>query len=221
MRLIISLLVVFTLFFCSNMVTAHEPTNLGLLKKEVVKYHDSGEYDKDLTKTIGKAEQYLQKRIQKAGVDNKQKLAVVLDIDETSISNYKHMTELGFGGTHQDLDRTMGQGDDPAIPEALKLYHLAKANNVAVFFITGRGDNLRAITEKNLKDMGFNNWDGLYMRPADKQYPSIIPFKSSTRKMLEDKGYDIIISMGDQKSDLAGGYADATFKLPNPYYYIP
>jgi len=30
-----------------------------------------------------------------------------------------------------------------------------------------------------------------------------------------------ILNMGDQESDPAGGYADVTFKLPNPFYYIP
>lgn len=31
----------------------------------------------------------------------------------------------------------------------------------------------------------------------------------------------IIINAGDQESDLIGGCADATFKLPDPYYFIP
>jgi acid phosphatase len=28
----------------------------------------------------------------------------------------------------------------------------------------------------------------------------------------------IIANMGDQASDLAGGHAEKTFKLPNPFY---
>jgi hypothetical protein len=27
--------------------------------------------------------------------------------------------------------------------------------------------------------------------------------------------------MGDQESDLSGGYAEKTFKLPNPVYFLP
>jgi len=27
--------------------------------------------------------------------------------------------------------------------------------------------------------------------------------------------------MGDPESDLTGGYAQATFKLPNPVHYLP
>ena len=31
----------------------------------------------------------------------------------------------------------------------------------------------------------------------------------------------ILLTMGDQLSDLNGGYAERTFKLPNPVYYLP
>jgi HAD superfamily, subfamily IIIB (Acid phosphatase) len=31
----------------------------------------------------------------------------------------------------------------------------------------------------------------------------------------------IVLSLGDQQSDLTGGYAERTFKLPNPVYYLP
>ncbi len=34
-------------------------------------------------------------------------------------------------------------------------------------------------------------------------------------------GYDIVANFGDQFSDLYGGYADRTFKVPNPMYYLP
>ena len=33
--------------------------------------------------------------------------------------------------------------------------------------------------------------------------------------------YDIVANFGDQYSDLIGGHADRTVKLPNPTYYLP
>ncbi len=48
-----------------------------------------------------------------------------------------------------------------------------------------------------------------------------IQYKSGTRAYIESQGYDIVASFGDQYSDLLGGYADKTFKLPNPSYYLP
>ncbi len=49
----------------------------------------------------------------------------------------------------------------------------------------------------------------------------LIPYKTAMRKKITEQGYDIVLSMGDQYSDLVGGYDDAMFKVPNPYYYIP
>jgi hypothetical protein len=48
-----------------------------------------------------------------------------------------------------------------------------------------------------------------------------IHYKSATRAHIESLGYDITGNFGDQYSDLKGGYADHTFKLPNPNYYLP
>jgi hypothetical protein len=33
-------------------------------------------------------------------------------------------------------------------------------------------------------------------------------------------GFTIIANIGDQKSDLEGGYAEMTFKVPSPFYFI-
>ena len=39
--------------------------------------------------------------------------------------------------------------------------------------------------------------------------------------VAQDKGYEVVASFGDQWSDLAGtSAAVASFKMPNPFYYI-
>ncbi len=49
-----------------------------------------------------------------------------------------------------------------------------------------------------------------------------IQYKSLTRKHIEDDlGYKIVANVGDQVSDLSGGYANKDYKLPNPMYYLP
>ena len=84
--------------------------------------------------------------------------------------------------------------------------------------------------------------DGLFTKPDVGDYPAYldapefcgpyihatpaascptIQYKSGTRAYIESQGYDIVASFGDQYSDLLGGYADQTFKLPNPSYYLP
>ena len=41
------------------------------------------------------------------------------------------------------------------------------------------------------------------------------------RAYIESQGYDIVGNFGDQFSDLLNGFADKTFKPPNPNYYLP
>jgi hypothetical protein len=75
---------------------------------------------------------------------------------------------------------------------------------------------------KNLREAGFGRYQKLILRPeSDLGAPSVVPFKSGERRKLERAGYDILVNVGDQDSDLAGGYANRTFKVPNPMYFIP
>ena len=84
--------------------------------------------------------------------------------------------------------------------------------------------------------------DGLFTKPPIGQYPAYldtqqfcgpyihanppvscptIQYKSGTRAYIESQGYDIVGNFGDQFSDLLGGYANRTFKMPDPNYYLP
>ncbi len=83
-----------------------------------------------------------------------------------------------------------------------------------------------------------NGEDGLFTKPAVADYPdylktacadeiaagkscTTIHYKSATRAHIESLGYEIVGNFGDQFSDLEGGHADRTFKLPNPNYFLP
>jgi hypothetical protein len=54
-----------------------------------------------------------------------------------------------------------------------------------------------------------------------RHYVSAADFKTPIRERIEKEGYTIIANVGDQSSDLAGGHAEMTFLLPNPFYRIP
>ncbi len=45
--------------------------------------------------------------------------------------------------------------------------------------------------------------------------------KAAERADIERQGYKIITAIGDQLSDMTGGYVEMGFKLPNPMYFIP
>jgi hypothetical protein len=59
------------------------------------------------------------------------------------------------------------------------------------------------------------------MVPEGVHFASAAAFKAPVRAAIEADGYTIIANMGDQPSDLAGGHAERTFLLPNPFYRIP
>lgn len=59
-------------------------------------------------------------------------------------------------------------------------------------------------------------------RGADDEGKKAIAYKSEKRSELEEEGYIIQGSSGDQWSDLVGyALSKRSFKLPNPMYYIP
>jgi acid phosphatase len=91
---------------------------------------------------------------------------------------------------------------------------------VAILFITGRPADLREPTERNLRAEGYD-WDGLILLPEGAAFKSAVDFKAPERRKLTERGYTVLISIGDQQSDLAGGHAERTFKLPNPVYVLP
>jgi predicted secreted acid phosphatase len=204
-------------------ITSHaEPPNLDLVRQKAIHYHDSGAYAQDLQKVAKQAMQYIDKRSSENNTrKHPQKLAIVLDIDETSLSNYPKMRARQFVATKTQLVNEILAGDAPAIKPVLALYRNAIKHHIAVFFVTGRHEPERQATIKNLKNVGFKHWDGIYFKPTNYHMKSAIPYKSHTRERITHLGYTIIASIGDQYSDIKGGYTESGFKLPNPYYYLP
>lgn len=198
---------------------AKEPENLSIAKARVIRYHDSGEYNQDIAKVIARAKKQLNQELKQKPADIKHD-AIILDIDETALSNYNSMVNLSFGGTLQEIIADEDKGKDPAIKPTLALYQYAKSHGFAVFFITGRQEPERSTTIDNLKKAGYDQWDGLILRPFEYKTATAATYKPAMRKQITSQGYHIIMNIGDQESDLRGGYADKTYKLPNPFYFI-
>ncbi|WP_419418947.1 HAD family acid phosphatase [Legionella sp. D16C41] len=199
-----------------------EPPNLTLVKKEIEHYYDSGNYEKELTNAINTAHQYLLKQVEINKQNQiKQQLALVLDIDETSLSNYEKLVRRGFIGSQDVIHKEILAADSAPIKPMLSLYNDALKYGVKVFFVTGRSQSECRATEKNLLIAGYKDWAGLYCKPDNYALPSIVNFKAKTRKLITEQGYTVVATIGDQYSDLLGGYAKKEFKLPNPFYYLP
>jgi hypothetical protein len=217
---------------------AGQPRNLTGLKSELAYYECSKTYERDFRRVIDKAVSYITVRAKKGTM-----LALVLDIDETSISNWQEMKANDFGLV-EDGPCSLGSPDAdgwriPASPcgfnawilaadakplDTVRLFRAAKDNKVAVFFVTGRKDDdkhaVRDATADNLRKAGYTDWADLLLEPVGFN-STIEQFKTEKRKEITARGYTIIANVGDQYSDLKGGYSERVFKLPNPFYFVP
>jgi predicted secreted acid phosphatase len=178
--------------------------------EEIVAYHDSGEWSADTTRAITKARHVLARHLDDAHP------AIVLDIDDTSLSNYACFKAVDFKRGASDCGPTL-----PAIPQTLRLYRYARRHQVTVFFITGRREEARETTRTNLRRAGYKGQPRLKLRPNKERAGTHDGWKARTRGRIARRGYRIVVNVGDQRSDLDGGHALRAFKLPNPMYVIP
>lgn len=191
--------------------------NLEIAKRQIRDYVGSGRYEDEVSTVADQARAFLEKRLQQP-VEGRP--AIVFDIDETCLSNYRHIASLDFGYQPQQWNVWVAQAEAPALKGTLDLYRFARSRGVHVVFITGRPADQRADTERNLRDAGFGEWSELILKSAGTSVTSA-NFKADERKRLSESGMEILVNIGDQASDLAGGYSESVFKLPNPMYWIP
>ena len=111
----------------------------------------------------------------------------------------------------------MAESKAPAIDSVLEVYRAAKRLGVDVVLVTGRPESQRGYTERNLRAIGCADYAMLVCMPPTSQ-GTTAAFKTEVRRDLQGKGRTIVANIGDQESDLSGGYAERTFKLPNVFY---
>ncbi len=197
--------------------SASQIPNLDAVKAEITAYYASGNWEREVARVVASAQTFVDAQLQTHPV----KPAIVLDIDDTALSDYLYESSHDFAYDPWAYEADIRAEAFPAIAPTLALARHAKSEGVAVFFITGRRAPDRAVTLANLLNVGYPQPDGLFMRPTNDHASSIIPFKSRMRAYIQSQGYTVLLSMGDQWSDLRGGHAERDFKLPNPMYLIP
>jgi predicted secreted acid phosphatase len=174
-------------------------------------YSHTKEYAAEIVKAVDDARAACMKHV------GEPKVAVVSDIDETLIDNRPELEKNGkfeWGSFTKWVDL----GKAKTLPPA-DFIKWARQKGFAIFLITGRKEDMRAATIENLVHDGIS-YDGLYMRAMD-DTRSGEDMKTDYRKKIEAMGFKIIVSIGDQNSDLYGGHAEDCEKLPNKMYYVP
>jgi putative acid phosphatase of HAD superfamily subfamily IIIB len=205
---------------------------------------DDGNYAAEARRVAAAGARYLTRAHRSARTK-----AILMDVDDTTLNTWNYEIAANFAYTPaSNAEFVLGQRF-PAVPGMVATATAAEREGYAIFFLTGRGAAQEAATLGNLTadgvgvDAGYpkpttlsNGEDGLFTKPAVADYPdylkaacagdpngscTTVHYKSATRAHIESLGYDIVANFGDQYSDLKGGHADRTFKLPNPTYFLP
>jgi acid phosphatase len=208
----------------SSLAPAERIANLDDLKAQLKQYHECtckcGCYARDLDQQADQALAFLRNRA--AHRQPQEKLAMVLDIDETTLSNYEEMVKADFAYDSKAFSEWVLSAKAPAIPGTLRLTQEAQRLGVGVIFLTGRPEAQRAATEQNLRSQGFQNWRQLILRSPEQASATALAYKSAARATLQAQGYKIVLNVGDQWSDLRGQpEAEFSVKYPDPFYLIP
>jgi hypothetical protein len=143
----------------------------------------------DVTAVTDGAAAFLDGRLPAAGV----RPAIVLDIDNTALQS-KYRPYL-------------------ATPSVLALARQARADGAAVFFVTARPEIIEPATALNLQAVGYR-WTDIYTRPTF-NFDDNQTLKTKARIDIERRGYTIVANIGNSATDLGGGHAERTFKLPD------
>ncbi|MFF4351904.1 HAD family acid phosphatase [Streptomyces sp. NPDC001530] len=228
--------------------STHEPYNIGQLVKDIDTYYGTtldsngvyqassdSPYAKDLARLDTDAKKYIDKAARKAH-HRGENPAVVFDIDDTLLLSLDYEKKTNYTYNSASWAAYVAQADRPAVFGTPELVEYAESKGVEVFYNSGLKESQRASAVENLKKVGVDiNLDADHMFLKDAANPpaylsdcataaawncTTVQYKSGTRKHIESLGYDIVANFGDQYSDLEGGYADKTFKVPNPTYFV-
>ncbi|MEV5316956.1 HAD family acid phosphatase [Streptomyces sp. NPDC052687] len=156
---------------------------------------DYATWQRDCQAVMDQALPYLEQRIAQHKPGEKQ--AIVFDIDNTTLE-----TDFGFSYPQ------------PANKPVLEVAEYAQEHGVALFFVTARPGIIHAPTEYNLEKVGYEV-SGLYVRGFLDLFKNVADYKTAQRVDIESKGYTIIANIGNNTTDLSGGHAEKTYKLPD------
>ncbi|HEX3678320.1 MAG TPA: HAD family acid phosphatase [Galbitalea sp.] len=218
--------------------------NSDIVKKTIATYYgdpgtgiankQSSPYISEMDRDVAKMTAALPAEYAKAKRSGKTP-AIVLDTDDTMLWTY----DYEVGQMHFNFDPTLNNADIlaevfPATPAMVAFENYARSLGFAVIGITGRSAAQQTASIENLANVGYTGFttSNYYVKWAAGDQPSYITcattscttveYKAETRKHLEqDLGFDVALNVGDQWSDLQGGFADSIQKLPNPTYYLP
>lgn len=182
-------------------------------KKNLINYYCSDDYLRDVTAVCTQAATYFET------VPVQKNSLVIFDIDDTALIHFQTRDQLNFVWTKiPHLLQAQRDDFDPALEPVLKLYKKLIAQGFKIVFMTGRRNDIKEKTIKNLKDVGYHTYEQLMLFPEDLlNKMSIGEWKAEQRRKLAQT-YEIVGNIGDRPVDFEQGNNGYAVKLPNYLY---
>ncbi|MFH0734696.1 MAG: HAD family acid phosphatase [bacterium] len=206
--------ILFSILILFSACSSNSLTNLSDAKYNIKKYYEEGQYNKELNSIVDLEIEYFEK------YKTKPNDAVVFDVDETVLDSYQYIKSIDYGYDFDLWNKWMDKAEALQIEPAKRLYNYFVQKGIKIIFLTGRSYYSCDATYKNLINVGFDKFDTLICRNKEEIKKSSLEYKTYHRKELSQNGYNIIACVGDQETDLIGGYTGKTIKFPNYIYKI-
>lgn len=190
------------------------------LAEQIRRYRASGEYVRDRMRITERAKVFLDSWMKQTCKPTGCSPAVVFDFDDTLVSWYEILDKTGFTSDSSVTRPAMRNCATPPIDETIALLKYAQKNGIEVYVISGRTESMRAETEACMAEIGVSQ-AGLILVQPEQEHLTARAYKSHERAKLQKAGKTIGLSIGDQVSDVAGGFAAGLFVIPNPMYFAP
>ena len=151
------------------------------------------------------------------------KPAVVFDVDDTMLNNFEeyNSNDPAFSYNPETDKQFAVECKATANAPVRRLYRKFQAAGLRIAEITGRPSTQRAATINCMEKRGFPQWNRFITRTDATSSLSSARFKAKARESLQDDGWTIVASIGDQVSDMSYGRLKYGFLMPNPMYYLP
>lgn len=150
------------------------------------------------------------------------KAAVVFDVDETLLDAYSYYasTDPKFTWNLDSWDAYVANCGYAGVPQTRDLYNKVKKLGLRIVIISGAARDTKSDMVPCLEANGISGWNRYILKGQDASTETAAVWKAQQRARVQDDGYKIIASIGDQVSDMSNGHLMRGFLLPNTMYYL-
>ena len=195
------------------------------LPNEVRWVRESGEYANLCRQTFRLAQDAVREQVRNS---SKQKIALVMDLDETVLDNSLYQVErhrLGLGFTQDSWSVWVKREEAGLVPGVKSFLSFLRKHPVRVIFLSNRMNENLERTKSNLRKLGVLGKDDLFLLRMDKQDTKIIrraEITNGTGRMKKTGPFFVVAYFGDSMGDFpipsGEAFGKTHFMLPNPMY---